>query len=75
MESEQCNANMSYDNLTDFDVLAKLCYVNSKKYAVFLPDLMKEFDNMFQDRKTYHQFLGIFVTPFSVDMNIPPSHF
>lgn len=52
MESEQCNANMSYDNLTDFDALAKLCYVNSKKYAVFLPDLMKEFDNMFQDRKT-----------------------
>ena len=63
------------NDLMHFDVLAKHRPVNSKKYAALLSILIKGFENRFQDLWKVINIFGIFVTPFSVDINTLPAHF
>ena len=46
-----------------------------KKYAVLLFELIQEFENRFQDFWENNQYFVIFVTPFSVDINMLPANF
>lgn len=54
----------------DFNMLAKHSSMNSKKYAAVPSILVKEFENNFQDCWKNHQLLDLFVTSFSVNINI-----
>ena len=58
-----------------FDTLAKHSPVNSEKYADSLFDLIQEFKNRFQDFRENNQYFVVFMTPFSVNINMLPSNF
>ena len=58
-----------------FDALAKHSPVNSKTYAAVLHVLIKEFEKRFQDCWKKSSIFGVFVTPFSVDINTLPANF
>ena len=49
--------------------------MNSEKYTTLLFDLIQEFENRFQDFWENNQYFAIFVTPFSVDINMLPANF
>ena len=49
--------------------------VNSGKYAALLFYLIQEFETRFKDLRENNQYFAIFVTPFSVDINMLPANF
>ena len=63
------------NNFMDFDTLATHIPVSSKKYAAVVFDLIQEVENRFQDFWENNQYFAIFVTPFSVDINMLPANF
>ena len=64
------SAQVMANKLMHFGTLAKHSPINSKKYATLLSIRIKEFENRFQDSHKNHQFFGLFMTPFPVNINI-----
>ena len=63
------------NNFMLFDTLAKHSPMTSKKHAALLSDLIQEFENRFQDFQEDNQYFAMFVTPFSVYINMSPANF
>ena len=68
-------AQIKVNNFMHFDALAKHSPVNSEKYAALLFNLIQEFEDRFQNFQENNQYFAIFVTPFSVDVNMLPASF
>lgn len=60
------------NNCVHFHTLSEKSPENSEKYAVVLSFLIKGFENRFQDLWKVINIFGIFVIPFSVDINTLP---
>ena len=68
-------AQIKANNFMHFDTLAKHSCVNGEKYAPLLFDLTQVFENRFKDFWEYNKYFAVFVTPFSVNINMLPANF
>ena len=75
MELKLWQTQIKANNFMFFDTLAKHSPMTSKKHAALLSDLIQEFENRFQEFLGNNQYFAIFVTLFSVDMNMLPANF
>ena len=75
MELKLWQTQIKANNFMFFDMLAKHSPMTSKKHAALLSDLIQEFENRFQEFWGNNQYFAIFVTLFSVGMNMLPANF
>ena len=75
MKLKLCQAQIKANDFMHFGTLTKHSPVNSEKYAALLFNLIQEFENRFQDFQENNQYFAIFVTLFSVYINILPANF